>query len=204
MSNISFPCSTAFNILYRSIRTSLSIDKWIITFLPTPRCSETIYSSHLITKLLLQGKLEQTWIHKAKNRELSWRLRYNSSLFQSKPLFTFPGDVVGISSLFKIITGTVKLSQGKQKFTHFAFTVNIWMQQGVLAGLISNSLSPPQRTWCPKMSSCWSLHLKNNHITRPIFLYRKTCSSQMSTLVVFWKDLHLGKLKISIFTPWKA
>lgn len=63
----------------------------------------------------------QTWIHKAKNRELSWELHHNSSLFQGKLLLIFPGDVVGISSLFKTITGTVKLSQAKQNFTHFAF-----------------------------------------------------------------------------------
>lgn len=35
-----------------------------------------------------------------------------------------------------------------------------------------------------KMSSHWSLHLKGNCITRPISLYRKTCSSQISALLL--------------------
>lgn len=58
------------------------------------------------------------------------------------------------------------------------------MQQGTLVGLIRKSLSLPQRTWGPQMSSRWGLHLKRNCITRPICLCRKMCSSWMNTLLL--------------------
>lgn len=134
----------------------------------------------------------QTWIHKAKNRELSWELHHNSSLFQSKLLLIFPGDVVGISSLFKIITGTVKLSQAKQNFTHFAFPQPTFECNRESLLVWSGTLFPCQRTWGPKMSSHWSLHLKGNCVTRPICLYRKTCSSQISALLLcFFEWLYI-------------